>query len=429
MRHTNRILILVSVLTALVPMVVGTRLLGDVQTDTRFKLDEALAVAGDANRDSARFETMHDQAEREAKEANERVATLGKQKRALRLQLAAVLKDVLKTSQRADEMLLSQEMNLRTFERQKEAVADMVRLAAADSFSAPGDALLPWSLRRLTGQSLGERVEDEQFAVAMARAREDLVNRLLLSRDADQLSRQALHAAAGERGEEGAALRAQLMDLQTQYLDALKDQDRALMAKTESESELKRIQQITAAVAADILAMQSELSRIDGRLRAKVERELVQKGLIDDSADRYKQHGPPTAGEFQMPVEGRISAGFMDADYKRHFGVPHLGMDIVVPQGTPVYSAADGIVYVVRRGGATGYTYVLIGHRDGYATLYGHLSHVDVTPGQRLGKGELVGLSGATPGTDGAGPMTTGPHLHFEVIHNGEHIDPRSVLQ
>lgn len=412
---------------AIIPLGASTYLLGDV-TDTRFKLDDALAVAGDAYRDTARFETMREQAERELTEARVRAEKLAKLKRFVRLELADTLRDVAQKTVRADELLLSQEVNMRTYQHQKEALSGIARFLSAYESPVTNRGILGWSLRRLSGESLGERIEASQRDAAIARVHQSIVERLLVSRDVDAISRSALHAAAGDRADDGLRLKAELTRLQDGYLDALKDLDRASATREASEYQLRKIEQIVAAVEADILSMQSELARIDGRLRAKVERELVQKGLREDRPDRFTAHGPVTKGEFQMPVEGRISAGFYDAHYKQVFGVPHKGMDIVVPHGSPVHSAADGIVYLVRKGGATGYTYVLIGHRDGYATLYGHLSKVSVQAGERVGKGEQIGESGATPGTDGAGPMTTGPHLHFEVIHNGEHIDPKAVL-
>jgi murein DD-endopeptidase MepM/ murein hydrolase activator NlpD len=108
--------------------------------------------------------------------------------------------------------------------------------------------------------------------------------------------------------------------------------------------------------------------------------------------------------------------------------VPHYGIDIVVGENTPVRSAAEGVVFLVRDGGDTGYTYVLIGHRGGMATLYGHLRLVNVATGQDVSAGQVIGLSGGKPGTPGAGPLTTAPHLHFEVIQNGSNVDPRTVL-
>ncbi len=175
--------------------------------------------------------------------------------------------------------------------------------------------------------------------------------------------------------------------------------------------------------------MQSDLARIDARLRRKAERALIEKGLMNPKVGEYsggKSVGP--AAKLTWPAIGRISAGFYDRSYKQYFGVDHKGIDIVASQGTPVYAASDGVVFLSRPGGARGYSYVLIGHRGGTATLYGHLSQINVSTGQDIYRGQVIGLSGGTPGTSGAGYMTTGAHIHFEVIQMGRHVDPRRVL-
>lgn len=191
------------------------------------------------------------------------------------------------------------------------------------------------------------------------------------------------------------------------------------------EEQLRENRRIMAEVHAQVLALQGELSRIDARLRQKTARALVNKGILDAEDVR---HGSADTQAFVWPVYGKISAGFLNKPYVSRFGVQHYGADIVVPQGTPVASAADGVVFLVRDGGATGYTYILIGHRDGYATLYGHINETLVRSGQEVAAGETIGLSGGKPGTRGAGPMTTAAHLHFEVIQNGVNVDPLSVL-
>jgi len=70
----------------------------------------------------------------------------------------------------------------------------------------------------------------------------------------------------------------------------------------------------------------------------------------------------------------------------------------------------------------------LIGHRGGYATLYGHISHISVYAGEDVHAGQNIGLSGGQPGSHGSGPMTTGSHVHFEVIKSGININPRTML-
>lgn len=191
-----------------------------------------------------------------------------------------------------------------------------------------------------------------------------------------------------------------------------------------AEEGLTSVKAITKDVHDQVLLLQRALSRIDAQLRTRAERALLEKGLLSEVERRTHAAAP----SLQWPVEGPVSAGFKNADYLAHFGVPHLGTDIAVTQGTIVRSALDGIVFLVRDGGEKGYTYVLVGHRDGYATLYGHLSVTSVVAGQRVSAGEEIGRSGGTPGTYGAGPMTSGAHLHFELIKDGANVDPLSVL-
>lgn len=98
----------------------------------------------------------------------------------------------------------------------------------------------------------------------------------------------------------------------------------------------------------------------------------------------------------------------------------HHGIDIAVPEGTPVRATARGTVRFV--GNTDGYGLrVEIDHGNGITTLYAHLNAVDVVPGQRVERGQVIGRSGNT----GA---STGPHLHYEVRQNGRAIDPASLL-
>ncbi len=131
---------------------------------------------------------------------------------------------------------------------------------------------------------------------------------------------------------------------------------------------------------------------------------------------------------FQWPVIGPISASYLDPDYVKVFNVPHRAIDIAVPQNTPIHTVSQGIVFAVKDGGALGYSYILVGHESGYASLYGHISKSFVKPGDRVNYDQIIGLSGGEPGSHGAGPMTTGSHLHLEMMQNGEHFNPAEVL-
>ena len=134
-------------------------------------------------------------------------------------------------------------------------------------------------------------------------------------------------------------------------------------------------------------------------------------------------------GGFVWPVDPSrgISAYFRDPKYVGVFGVQHNATDIPAYQGSPLRAAADGVVYTARDNGY-GYSYVIIAHSNGFMTVYGHMSSILVEEGQTLGQGAIIGLSGGMPGTKGAGYMTTGPHLHFEMLLNGLYVDGLNFL-
>ncbi|MCR4737781.1 MAG: M23 family metallopeptidase [Bacteroidales bacterium] len=94
----------------------------------------------------------------------------------------------------------------------------------------------------------------------------------------------------------------------------------------------------------------------------------------------------------------------------------HTGVDITAPKGTPVYATADGTVSGENPGSGYGIA-VLINHGYSYQTLYAHLSKKAVKPGQKVKRGQLIGYVGSTG-------MSSGSHLHYEVIKNGTPVNP-----
>jgi murein DD-endopeptidase MepM/ murein hydrolase activator NlpD len=102
-------------------------------------------------------------------------------------------------------------------------------------------------------------------------------------------------------------------------------------------------------------------------------------------------------------------------------------VDIPAYQGTPIQAAADGVVYTARDNGY-GYNYIILAHADGFMSVYGHVSEIMVQEGETVPQGGIIAMSGGMPGTKGAGYMTTGPHLHFEVLKNGTYTDPLDYL-
>ena len=99
----------------------------------------------------------------------------------------------------------------------------------------------------------------------------------------------------------------------------------------------------------------------------------------------------------------------------------HLGTDFGARRGTPILAAATGRVLYAGWKGANG-KFVKIKHRDGYATIYAHLSRIKTKSGKEVKKGEVIGYVGSTG-------RSTGPHLHFGVYRNGRAINPMRMVK
>ena len=99
----------------------------------------------------------------------------------------------------------------------------------------------------------------------------------------------------------------------------------------------------------------------------------------------------------------------------------HKGVDFKAPMGTPVQATSDGVV--VKAGFHEGYgNHIVIQHDAHFKTLCAQLSRMDVAVGQKVEKGDIIGAVGSSG-------RSTGPHLHYEVIKDGEHQDPEEYLR
>ena len=99
----------------------------------------------------------------------------------------------------------------------------------------------------------------------------------------------------------------------------------------------------------------------------------------------------------------------------------HLGVDFRAPVGTPVYATSDGIIEKVKIQSSGYGKHILIKHDDSFKSMYAQLSEIKVTLGQKVKKGDLIGLVGSS-GT------STAPHLHYEVIKDGKKVDPEEYF-
>jgi murein DD-endopeptidase MepM/ murein hydrolase activator NlpD len=147
-------------------------------------------------------------------------------------------------------------------------------------------------------------------------------------------------------------------------------------------------------------------------------RELA--AYLHSDGQYYDQNGDSLQRAFQRkPVNGdyRLSSNFNP--YRKHPVTgrvsPHNGTDWAVPTGTPIVSTGDGVVVMTRKHPYAG-NYVVVQHGSRYKTRYLHLSKILVRKGQKVSRGQRIGLSGATG-------RVTGPHIHYELIDRGRPVN------
>jgi murein DD-endopeptidase MepM/ murein hydrolase activator NlpD len=157
---------------------------------------------------------------------------------------------------------------------------------------------------------------------------------------------------------------------------------------------------------------------------------VKQAYLFRDNEGGYgyfaKNGKPLSEGIDRTPIEKykRVSSKFTKARKHPVLGYvrPHKGVDYAAKPGTPIYAAASGKISM-KDYQKKGYgKLIVINHKDGYSTLYGHMSKFKkgIYAGKKVKKGDVIGYVGTT----GA---STGPHLHFEVRKNGVHLDPQKA--
>lgn len=178
-----------------------------------------------------------------------------------------------------------------------------------------------------------------------------------------------------------------------------------------------------------VAARDYEVQRIDGlppaqvtpRTPEQIARIEADAQLLDEARGRNSAllgFTEPVA----WPVTGRISGIYgsqriLNGEPRS----PHRGVDVAAPAGTPVGAMASGVVSLAETGMYfTGGT-VMVDHGHGVHSLYSHLAEVQVTPGQSIGQGEILGTVGATG-------RATGPHLHWGVYWFGEAVDPALLV-
>ena len=142
-------------------------------------------------------------------------------------------------------------------------------------------------------------------------------------------------------------------------------------------------------------------------------------GYFDEKGQAMKKvlHRKPMS--FQ---QARISSPFGKRRHpiKKRW-IIHWGVDYAAPKGTKIFAGGDGVIQTAKYNGGYG-NYIKIRHNSEYSTAYGHMWKFakGIRPGVRVKQGQLIGYVGSTG-------LSTGPHLHYEVIRNGKRVNPLTI--
>lgn len=188
---------------------------------------------------------------------------------------------------------------------------------------------------------------------------------------------------------------------QSKYIKSLKD----LLSGNISFEDLDQNPENTESNSLELEIVQTNLD--DSLLRALVDEE--------DKYNAFDLQGERFTTVLFPPVKGGLSSGF---DYESK----HYGVDIAMPENSPVHSISEGIVVFAEWTSETGFV-IILEHLNGLTSIYKHNSSIIKTQGDRIETGEIIAFTGNT------GSLTTGPHLHFELWYQGEPVDPESYIE
>ncbi|OJU83944.1 MAG: hypothetical protein BGO11_14750, partial [Solirubrobacterales bacterium 70-9] len=328
------------------------------------------------------------------------VVTIREQEVATRARLAATQG---KLAQASDELEVARDHLARTRAHLRVALAALrERLIAIYEQGSPG------MIDVLVGEGDLEDIEARtELLDRIHQADEATAQRVRSLRDSVALTVERRAAAKGEieaarnsiarEGESLVAARGELQARQGELVDARGAKEGALAKVRHHETELD--------------------GDVEG-IQAKIAEELAATGSMPLPPGAIKAG----SGSMIWPVDGPIASGFGPRTIEGHYEY-HPGIDIAVPEGTPIRAALAGTVaWTQSEAESGGYgNFTCIDHGGGLSTCYAHQSAFAVNPGQSVQQGEVIGYSGCTG-------YCLGPHVHFEVRINGEVTDPLGYL-
>jgi len=228
------------------------------------------------------------------------------------------------------------------------------------------------------------------------------------------------------------------MENQKAILDENEKQKQILIAKYDQQIEdSDDISEEQNALLVSLVSKRSKLQQEKNKLKAEeaAKRAAAAKAAAAKRAAAAKKKASSSVassggfsgngGPLYMPVSGaRVSSGYGRRVHPvtHEVGKMHTGVDLAVPEGTPIHAADEGTVTLAEWWSGYGYC-VIIDHGGGMWTLYGHIRSggIKVKVGEHVSRGQVIAESGSTG-------RVTGPHLHFEVRENGSPVNPMPYL-
>jgi len=252
----------------------------------------------------------------------------------------------------------------------------------------------------LESDGFGDLLERAEFLERISDQDREITDRVRGLRD--QAQDQAVQLAKLEQREQLAAERIlrerdQIASTQNQLVSS---RDQLASARADRRGTLAQVRSDKQAAMEDLASLQAEQARVAGALQGAPAPGPVHQG----------------SGQLIWPVNGPITGVFGEV----RPGHLHSGIDIAVPEGTPIRAADSGRVVIAGWTGGYG-NYTCVQHTATMSTCVGHQSRLGVSVGASVTQGQVIGYSGNTGNS-------TGPHVHFEVRINGSPVDPMGYL-
>ena len=295
----------------------------------------------------------------------------------------------------AERSLTSAQARLAATEAKMADLRAKVSEAAVRAYVHPGGDTL---LEIVRSKDLGEASRRQALLAHVVSSDRDVVDQMRATRQDEQMEKENLAQAASVAADRKKAAAEKLAGLEKARNDQVKLKN-ALDA---------RIAQVTSEVAA--------LSREEATLSALIRARQLPPESSDSPAPAANAPAAKVGGSgVAWPTNGSVTSGF---GYR--WGSLHAGIDIANGTGTPIRAAKGGTIILAGWNGGYG-NCIVIDHGGGFSTLYGHMTRLRASDGQRVSQGDLIGDMGSTGNS-------TGSHLHFETRVNGSPQDPQRYL-